>query len=121
MSETVYRVEHGPTHRGPYSGTLAFGGNEEYSIYDAGRCPAPWQDGGLDKRIPGRGWDGVRFGFASLVMLRSWFLPRARRIMHGNDFVVGVYEAERVEHGDKQCVFWFDGAERVNELSLGEV
>jgi len=41
--------------------------------------------------------------------------------MHGNDFVVGVYEAERVEHGDKQCVFWFDGAERVNELSLGEV
>jgi len=85
------------------------------------RCPTPHADGLSYSEYPSDTWAGIRFGFASLLQLRLWFLKPGRALLHSRDFVVGVYEAKRVLHGNKQVVFWFDGAERVNELSLEAV
>lgn len=127
MPTLIYRIEHssGP-HIGPFHADYAPKSLMRFGFAVYGNGPRHYEP--HNDALLGPFWNslGARFaqyffGFSSLGQLRNWF---HRDIwlyaLHKCGYVIGVYDAVNVQHGDVQSVFNLNLSTRVDEISLIE-
>lgn len=110
----IYRIEHISTKDGPYHG----GGWQWQTVEHT------WENG-----RPGPANDGIKYGmhkheycgFRSITHLRRWFTKRERYNLSKDGFILAIYDAPEVRHGNKQSVFTRSKATLLETVHLTKI